>query len=191
MIPTLALILMVALVMGLSQVDKATEVSENAGTDSAGPGAIIATTGDWWSEDMDCSGCHARNAESFNDPNLPAYAHAQAGYGDCVNCHDAETLKETHKNATGAPANSIPLRLPQSTCLACHGTYEKLAELTKDSTAYETPEGTYVNPHVPPSDTHEQNVECYNCHKIHRDYDLQGYCNQCHHTGDLTCYTCH
>lgn len=190
LVPTLTLLLMVTLFMVCSKANEVTLASTEAGLASAEASSAISATGDWWSQDLDCSGCHARNVESFTDSNLSASVHGQEGYGDCVNCHSLETLEEAHQGAMDIP-EYIPLKLPQSACLACHGTYEDLIALTKDSTVFETPDGTFVNPHTQPTETHQENVECYSCHKMHSEPDPKGYCYTCHHTGDLTCYTCH
>jgi hypothetical protein len=55
-------------------------------------------------------------------------------------------------------------------CIACHGGYKTVAELTK--TANET-----LNPHV----SHYPKLRCTQCHVSHSEF--HDYCNKCHKTG--------
>ena len=148
------------------------------------------TEENWWSQDMDCSGCHAGHVESMTDSSLLAYAHAQAGLDQCLACHELADLEEAHDRPATVP-DFIARQYSQDSCLKCHGTYESLAELTADSTIFEKPDGSFANPHQWQGEPHEENIECYNCHKIHIEWDTTRYCYSCHHTEDLECYTCH
>ncbi|QEM67691.1 cytochrome c3 family protein [Geobacter sp. FeAm09] len=55
-------------------------------------------------------------------------------------------------------------------CLACHGSYDQLAEKTKDM---------HLNPHKNP---HFLDIECAACHSGHKPLDA--FCQNCH--GPLT-----
>jgi hypothetical protein len=55
--------------------------------------------------------------------------------------------------------------VPMETCLTCHGSYEKLADLSKRKSP---------NPH----DSHLGEIRCTLCHHVHKDSAL--YCNTCH-----------
>lgn len=122
----------------------------------------------------------------------------------CATCHnDEEKLAEAHENATGP---KLVRRLKYTyvetqTCLACHDSWESLAEKTKDCTMLADKRGTVVNPHAAPA-THTQGTEtekayvaCYMCHDMHgtdsveeqADYTCQG----CHHEDVYECHTCH
>ena len=92
------------------------------------------------------------------------------------------------RQATGVPtatvhrdvnpnATSIEEReFPKEFCLGCHGSYANLIVLTKDSTALSDIADTVVNPH----DSHQGEVDCYNCHKMHRTVKPINYCYTCH-----------
>ena len=61
--------------------------------------------------------------------------------------------------------NAKPEPVAMETCLTCHGSYQKLADLSK---------GKSPNPH----DSHVGEIRCTLCHHIHKDSTL--YCNTCH-----------
>ena len=85
--------------------------------------------------------------------NAATLADRHASYGaKCESCHVVKTPEE------GA-------RVKNEQCLACHGSYEQLAE----KTAKVTP-----NPH----DSHLGKVRCSDCHVGHADPKLM--CNDCH-----------
>jgi hypothetical protein len=121
------------------------------------------------------------------DADWLGYKHAALGL-KCLDCHNVTTMQEIHKNATSAPPPPIgTTKYTNSLCLTCHGSYAALIELTKNSKAFLTPDGKAINPH----NTHEGQVECYNCHQTHQMSPGIIYCYGCHHTGDLECGTCH
>ncbi|WP_072774153.1 cytochrome c3 family protein [Desulfitobacterium chlororespirans] len=153
------------------------------------PTAPATDTKDWWTPDMDCALCHSSNVESMQNTKLTISVHAQEGQ-NCVDCHGLATLQEAHQGATTVPGN-ITVRMPKEMCFQCHGSYEELAALTADSTVLPKKDGGYANPHVRPNENHDADVECYKCHKMHKEYDNRAECLSCHHTGELTCYTCH
>jgi hypothetical protein len=68
----------------------------------------------------------------------------------CENCH---TSMPPQKNIT------------EGTCIACHGSYKKIAEKTEELD---------VNPH----DSHQGEVPCTRCHSGHKKSVL--FCNGCH-----------
>ncbi|AGA69134.1 doubled CXXCH motif-containing protein [Desulfitobacterium dichloroeliminans LMG P-21439] len=177
-------LVMVGAIVGCSGTAK---VSTPPATGETTPPSSVAEA--WWSPDMDCSVCHSKNVESMGNSTLTISQHAQAGQ-KCVDCHGLETLQEAHKGGSKVPG-VINVRMPKEMCFECHGSYEEIATRTADSTVLEKKEGGYVNPHVRPNENHEDNVECYECHKMHMDYNNKANCLSCHHTGELTCYTCH
>lgn len=189
---------MVVVIVGCSKSTEATTSPKTTDTAEASKSSTPATgestppaapSEDWWSPDMDCSLCHSKNVESMESSVLTISAHAQAGQ-KCTDCHDLETLKEAHKGGSTVPG-ALNVTMPKEMCLECHGTYEELAARTTDSTVLQKKDGSYVNPHVRPNENHQDNVECYRCHKMHMEYDNKAECLSCHHTGELTCYTCH
>lgn len=84
-------------------------------------------------------------------------------------------------------------------CLGCHGPFDKLVSATAN---YVWPNGDKQSPHrYVPHDSTEV-LECSNCHKPHplppSASDIAAmanpnpkWCYSCHHTGTLTCGTCH
>jgi hypothetical protein len=121
------------------------------------------------------------------NPDWLGYEHAALGL-NCLICHPTTILQESHKNITTMPTPVIGVtKYSNSVCFTCHGSYAALIELTKDSKAFLAPDGTAINPH----NTHEGELECYNCHQIHQKSPGVTYCYGCHHTGDLECGTCH
>lgn len=55
--------------------------------------------------------------------------------------------------------------ITEGTCIACHGSYKKIAEKTEELD---------VNPH----DSHQGEVPCTRCHSGHKKSVL--FCNGCH-----------
>ncbi|KAA0887965.1 cytochrome c3 family protein [Oryzomonas rubra] len=68
----------------------------------------------------------------------------------CVSCH-------------GKDVNEI---VPNQNCLACHESFEKIAERTKDMP---------INPH---KSAHFIDLECSTCHDGHKDGTV--FCQSCH-----------
>ena len=86
-----------------------------------------------------------------------------------------------------------------NTCLLCHGPFEKLVEATK---GYTWPNGDITSPHKYEPHKSKDKIDCINCHKPHplppSESDIKAmadpdpsYCYSCHHTGVLSCGTCH
>ena len=143
---------------------------------------------------MDCSTCHAKYVDSMTDSTLLGYAHSQAGFDNCTDCHDVSTLEEVHIDVMPDDTYVKVLRYEQAFCLGCHGSLESLAALTVDSIVLTDSNGTVVNPHdLPQSDSHVSFKvnECYNCHKMHKSYEAIDYCYGCHHKQVFECGTCH
>ena len=84
---------------------------------------------------------------------------------------DRPLLAEKHKAASlGCDAchkeNPPKAAAPTSICTACHGNYEKLAQLTQK-----------VMPHNP-HESHEGEMDCAECHHVHKP--SLDYCGRCH-----------
>ncbi|EAT14859.1 cytochrome c3 family protein [Desulfuromonas acetoxidans] len=86
-------------------------------------------------------------------------AHADFDFS-CADCHHQDEPEK-------APS--------MKDCLACHGTYEELAELTKpEGEPDPTDPDTFANPHH----SHMGPVPCMECHKTHQKSVL--ICEDCH-----------
>ena len=128
----------------------------------------------WWDPDMDCTTCHVMDSysESLQDANLLAYVHAQEGLV-CLDCHELAVLQQVHEEAVpGTPIRARKFEM--EFCFDCHlpnehTSYEEIIERTKD-----LEEKVGANPH----DSHFGEMECYLCHKVHRE--SEDYCAQCH-----------
>ncbi|KIX14310.1 cytochrome c3 family protein [Dethiosulfatarculus sandiegensis] len=82
-------------------------------------------------------------------------------------------LEEKHKSADVSCADCHKedppaQKTPSSSCIACHGDYSKLAELTQEIDP---------NPHA----HHEGKLECLSCHHVHKT--SEDYCLKCHSWG--------
>lgn len=119
--------------------------------------------------------CHRPMAsyyESWKGGNLLAATHAKAKL-ECLDCHEA-TLSQQMKEGIAFVTGNYTLPLPESRigtkefCLKCHGTYEELAEATEGYDA------GGVNPH----DSHYEDPDCYQCHRMHTQSTL--FCTKCH-----------
>jgi hypothetical protein len=62
--------------------------------------------------------------------------------------------------------NPPKVAAPTPICTACHGNYEKLAQLTQKVTPH--------NPH----ESHEGEMDCAECHHVHKP--SVDYCGKCH-----------
>lgn len=114
----------------------------------------------------------------------------------CTDCHsDTDALTELHVNSKNTTRNNTArLKNPveNEVCLKCHGSYEELAEATKDSVALTDEDGKTVNPHdIPKVSGHDDPVACTSCHTAHKEYDPMRYCTSCHHENVFECNTCH
>jgi hypothetical protein len=128
----------------------------------------------------------------MTDSELLAYSHVQVGIDECTSCHELTTMEEVHSDVMPTQTFVKTRKYPQEFCLGCHGTYADLIALTADSTVFEATDGRYFNPHEPPTEEHDENVDCYKCHKVHTTFDPITYCYGCHHAGELSsCNTCH
>jgi Zn finger protein HypA/HybF involved in hydrogenase expression len=84
---------------------------------------------------------------------------------------DRPLLAEKHKSASlGCDAchkeNPPKAAAPTPICTACHGNYEKLAQLTQK-----------VMPHNP-HESHEGEMDCAECHHVHKP--SVDFCGRCH-----------
>jgi cytochrome c nitrite reductase small subunit len=147
-----------------------------------------------WSPDTDCALCHlVPQVESLEDSNLLAYAHAQEGL-ECLDCHsDLEALGQAHEGAVpGAPVTRLAVKM--DFCFDCHvpnehTSYEEVIELTADYIIRDQ----NINPHDPhPSSEEVGQLQCSNCHGMHKESALTNGCYSCHHSGTLeSCIECH
>lgn len=92
---------------------------------------------------------------------------------DCLDCYVPTLERVVHVEGDC----EIPLReleCPKEECLQCHehGSYQQLSEITAH---FEPLIG--ANPH----DSHNGELECHLCHKMHRE--SEDYCAQCHDWG--------
>lgn len=116
-----------------------------------------------------CSICHNMLPmyNSYHNSNLLANSHAKAGVS-CHDCHESSLSIQTSeglKFITGNYENPMKTReFPKEMCLKCHN-YDDVKAKTnfKDS-----------NPH----DSHNGELECYECHKMHEPSKVL--CAQCH-----------
>ena len=87
---------------------------------------------------------------------------------------DAPLLADRHKSAGLAcdachKENPPKVAAPETACQGCHGSYEKVAQLTEQVTPH--------NPHQ----SHEGELECGECHHAHKP--SVDYCYKCHQFG--------
>lgn len=155
---------------------------------SNGGDAAAGTSAKAFSKDTNCASCHKAYAESMTDPKMLMSKHA-AMTKDCSSCHKEADMAKAHEKVTGAPPKLFRQRkYANDACTGCHGSYDGLVEKTKNSTAFKTTQNVPVNPHR----THVGQVECYNCHKMHKDRPPIEYCYGCHHPRQLNnCKECH
>ena len=141
------------------------------------PDTPAAITPIVWSPGIDCSVCHVMQSyvDSLQDPSLIVYIHAPKGFG-CLDCHEQEILEEVHGDVNSNATSIEERKFPMEYCFRCHGSYADLIELTKDSEALTVIADEAVNPH----DSHEGEVDCYYCHKMHKKVEPKDYCYDCH-----------
>ena len=113
--------------------------------------------------------------DSLQDSSLEVYVHAQKGFV-CLDCHEQEAVEEVHRSANGSATSIKERKFPTEPCLGCHGSYADLIAPTKDSTALKVIADVVVNPH----DSHQGEVDCYYCHKMHKKIKPINYCYECH-----------
>ena len=187
-----------------------------AGLSGCGSNATSEAAATFW--ERDCSGCHRKetSSTSSSSPAVDGYLSAfhvtngaftavsgTKGGQVCQPCHGAygEELEALHASASG----EVPIRLQETdvteaTCLACHGTYDSLAQATAESTVLTDSGGgttgtpIVVNPHTAPSlaPTHSgAGMNCRSCHGSHRAKTALALCKSCHHATVWECNTCH
>lgn len=152
-----------------------------------------------WTNDTDCSTCHAAESASLSDSSTSASVHGGEVEG-CVTCHTDEAgLASAHEGSTPeAVKKATKLRktsIDEQTCLACHESNAALAAKTADSTVLTDSQGTVVNPHALPETKDHADTNCASCHVMHRDEPASesapAYCQACHHSNAYECNTCH
>ncbi len=113
--------------------------------------------------------------DSLQDSSLRVYVHSKKGFV-CLDCHDQQVLAEVHTDVNSNATSIKERKFPKEFCLGCHGSYADLSALTKDSTTLTDIADVVVNPH----DSHQGEVDCYYCHKMHKKVKPINYCYECH-----------
>ena len=125
-----------------------------------------------------CASCHviAPYYTSWNSSDFLAHTHAKLGIV-CQDCH-ARTIRAALKEVVSNVTHryQVPLknhRVRPEECLRCHGSYESLADLTKN---LKGPDGFPLgrNPHA----SHWGPLDCGICHKMHKA--SVDFCSECH-----------
>lgn len=153
-----------------------------------------------WTPEVDCSGCHENDVESFDDPLCVASKHADMK-SQCLSCHNDEAgLEKAHaKVSLDSVKKKATLKktdVSESICLTCHDKAE-LAVATAGSAVLTDSNGLVVNPHdIPANDDHAKaEIACASCHKVHGTQGSEevapGVCLNCHHHDVYECNTCH
>jgi len=101
----------------------------------------------------------------------------------------------------GAATPESGKKVEAKTCLACHGPFDKIAEVTAD---FKTSSGEPVTPHqyIPHNEKTQANIpQCINCHKPHemppqgrveKPQNVDWCYARCHHMRNLQkCTACH
>jgi hypothetical protein len=141
---------------------------------------MASYVGSWQGDDKlsgtPCLDCHD-SIESWKAGDKLAAVHGRANIV-CLDCHEStlsQQLSEVQKYVTGNYKTPLDFTKigDKEFCLECHGTYDELAEKTRgyDDAKY--------NPH----DSHNGELECYDCHRMHSQSVI--YCSQCHTPGTL------
>jgi hypothetical protein len=151
-----------------------------------------------WSEDSDCVSCHVAEVESGGNTACTYSLHTTV---ECLTCHTDADGKLTTGHAKYDTAKQ-PTRLKKTTVssdvcknASCHD-IEEIKTITASLTVLTDSEGTTVNPHdMPTTDQHEKNLNCSNCHKMHKQEPIaetaKAVCIGCHHQNVYQCGTCH
>ena len=178
--------------------DAASDKATDKGSSKKTAGGKASASG--WSMDIDCTGCHTKEADLATDKKCTQGVAHESAKLTCVTCHtDEEVLTDVHADVSAndkMPKKATVETVDPETCEGCHGDLEKVAELTADSTALKDDQGTVVNPHqIPEGERHEANpatcTDCHNNHSTNLSKDAMKYCAQCHHRGRFECGTCH
>ncbi|MDR1421883.1 MAG: cytochrome c3 family protein [Coriobacteriales bacterium] len=141
------------------------------------------STGAWvWHEDPTfCNAfCH-KPMDSYvegyvsDDPVLLVSAHKDAGL-ECLDCHEsnmAQQVEELGKWVSGDFQDPLAMtKAGTREFCSQSGCHDDLEAIKGQTVGYN---GSARNPH----DSHyEDLLECYSCHRVHRESTL--YCNQCH-----------
>jgi len=183
-IPYVSVFLALMLIAGgITCARAASKPAKKSSSAAPAPAAAVKFT-----KETDCSICHAAYTASVKDDKMLLSRHANITR-DCFSCHREEDMTRAHENVTKAPGKLFRQRkYPDDLCVKCHGGYDQLAEKTKNSKVFVALDGKVMNPH----DTHKGRVECFNCHKMHKDRPPIEYCYGCHHGRQLNnCKDCH
>lgn len=161
----------------------------NAADSSPAAGAQVIG----WSASMDCGTCHVTEADNMQNPEMRAAKHTDAA---CTDCHTADDdLAVAHGDLSVIPTSKTLSKtnsVTEDRCLACHGSWESLVQLTEDSTALTDSNDLTVNPHALERSGNHQIFSCTSCHKAHSPAENpKKPCLSCHHEDVFQCYTCH
>ena len=163
--------------------------------------APAATSGDVAKED----GNTAKEGDQTPAPSADEELAALHPAVGCTSCHEVdEWLEKAHKDyltSTKVPKKLKYTSVGNDVCLACHGSWEELAEKTSDVDACTDVLGMTVNPHgASASHTADDgHLNCVLCHKGHDeqtkadlDEAASKACITCHHNNEyMACTECH
>ena len=159
-----------------------------------------------WSMETDCAACHTHESATSTSENS---LHSTHNDMSCTSCHSQEDrLATVHRKMSADISKLRRLKrtsISEDGCIACHGSWEELSNLTKESTLIRDIEGLIVNPHIVRTELNATNqhdrVTCTTCHQMHTDRvhnpdttleaTANGVCETCHHAQVYTCGTCH
>jgi hypothetical protein len=178
---TVVLMVFIMVIAGYDKSDAETRASRKK-RDAAQP------TINFTPEVQKCAVCHSAYVNSIENVGMLVGKHNDSTE-DCFGCHEKTGVVTAHAKVTRPPGKLFRQRkYPNDLCLGCHDGYDDLVKKTKDNKSYTTVGGEVINPH----DTHVGRVECFNCHKMHKDKPPIEYCYGCHHTRELRhCKECH
>lgn len=163
----------------------------------------VASMGLIWVRDSSrrpeyCAQCHVMDPyySSWESSDYLAHEHAKFAI-PCQTCHPrtmGESLREIVTYASGKYWLEEQ-KHPKEECLRCHehGSYAEVIQRTKDYTVGDQK----INPHDPHVGLQGMpqlvtQLECSDCHKMHKESPGVNYCYGCHHSRTFAkCTECH
>lgn len=115
----------------------------------------------------------------------------------CFSCHEEDVLRRLYLLCEEDANYNREMQKSLETCLVCHSSFERLAELTADYADFVDSAGNSANPHIygggiAPGHTAAPCLRCHDSMHSVATYDPVNYCYGCHHTGLFqSCSTCH
>ena len=170
----------------------------SAKADATGSQNAAATMDVSFSQDSDCTVCHAVESESMGDSTCLASLSSHTTM-ECLSCHEyGSGLEKAHEKVSPGDTPREGLRrtkVDDAVCTPCHD-YAELVSKTASSTVLTDSEGTTANPHeVLATGEGHADVQCSSCHKMHKAEDTattaNNLCLSCHHAEVYECGTCH